>query len=592
MPAQSLRRALVVLVCLSAQVAVAQETQQPPAAPPQAAPPAPPEGQLELPAPPEDVPVAPQEKLGEISLEDWTRDDWTLVQPKVALLELDGYFRLRGDLLRKLDFDNDTQADLLDVGGEAQSRYPRLSDGQANFTSTNIRLRLEPTINVSEDIHLVATLDVLDNHVLGSTPNDPYGNEGVPVNVLADGQRPPRRGENAFEDSIVLKRAYARVTALNDQLELRFGRMPSHFGLGVLSNSGDCLDCDFGDVVDRIELSFKAAELLFIPAYDWVATGPTIQPFGSAGGQPIDAITWDDVEQYSLRVLRLDDPAEIKERVLAGERVFNYGLWIIYRRQFRDLPDSYYATTPVPGETAIPTRDVRRDANVFTGDLYLTLEWGEVTLAAETVAVWGSFKDTALGDTLDTTRVYQLGGALEAKWRFKGEYQGTALGLKAGGASGDSARYFGALDRAGSQRGGGDDNLNNFQFSPDYHVDLLMFRRIIGTVTDAWYVRPEVSHTFDNDVTGSFGAVYSQAIFKRSTPSAARQRDQSRSMGLELDAELAYGSDESPGGGAFRGALAGALLFPFGAFDNPNLPSDERGGSFAWTLLGRLYVTF
>ena len=30
------------------------------------------------------------------------------------------------------------------------------------------------------------------------------------------------------------------------------GRMPNHWGLGILANSGDCIDCDFGDSVDRL----------------------------------------------------------------------------------------------------------------------------------------------------------------------------------------------------------------------------------------------------------------------------------------------------------------------------------------------------
>jgi uncharacterized protein (TIGR04551 family) len=213
---------------------------------------------------------------------------------------------------------------------------------------------------------------------------------------------------------------------------------------------------------------------------------------------------------------------------------------------------------------------------------------GGFVLTSELVAIYGSFKDSLAEDS---TRVYQLGGAVEAKWKFGGEYKGTALGVRGGMATGDGAPNFGALDRSGTQRGpetgdANDDRLQNFQFSPDYHVDLLMFRRIVGTVTDAWYVRPEVSHTFDNDVTGSFAAIYSQAIFKRSTPGNAN------AMGLELDAELAYGSDESPSGAAFRGAFAGGLLFPFGAFKNLDLPAEEQGGSFAWTLQGRLYVTF
>ena len=46
-----------------------------------------------------------------------------------------------------------------------------------------MRFRIEPTFNVSEDIRLKAQIDVLDNVVLGSTPDGPYGDlaAGAPL---------------------------------------------------------------------------------------------------------------------------------------------------------------------------------------------------------------------------------------------------------------------------------------------------------------------------------------------------------------------------------------------------------------------------
>ena len=37
-----------------------------------------------------------------------------------------------------------------------------------------------------------------------------------------------------------------------------------------------------------------------------------------------------------------------------------------------------------------------------------------------------------------------------------------------------------------------DHTVDNFRFHPDYHIDQILFREIIGTVTDAIYVRPHV----------------------------------------------------------------------------------------------------
>jgi uncharacterized protein (TIGR04551 family) len=169
--------------------------------------------------------------------------------------------------------------------------------------------------------------------------------------------------------------------------------------------------------------------------------------------------------------------------------------------------------------------------------------------------------------------------------------------LKAGGASGDSAAGFGALEQAGTQRGanvtGADDyNLNNFQFSPDYHVDLILFRRLLGTVSDAWYVRPEVAYQFNERVNGALAAIYSQALFKRSTPAYAEGEPGEKPLGFEVNVHLDYESESLEGGGVVKTGLAYGFLFPLGAFKNRTLASEEQDPSFAQTLQARLFLSF
>jgi len=68
-------------------------------------------------------------------------------------------------------------------------------------------------------------------------------------------------------------------------------------------------------------------------------------------------------------------------------------------------------------------------------------------------------------------------------------------------------------------------------------------------------------------------------------------------MGLELDAEIAYGVgfwDRILNHG-LKAAVDFGMLFPFGAFRNNNqVDSNGLGLSpkFAWTLQGRIYLTF
>jgi uncharacterized protein (TIGR04551 family) len=532
----------------------------------------------------------PGKKPGDLDLDEWNRDDWMLLKPDISLIDLSGYFRMRADALRRLDFNNQSTG------------YPAASGNsdtrKADFNGTNIRLRLEPTINVSRDIQVVTTIDFLDNLILGSTPNSfPPGAGDTPIDVLSRSQVPPQAGSNSLNDSVVIKRAYGRVSALNEQLELRFGRMPDHWGLGMMTNSGDCLDCDFGDVVDRFALTFKAIGHIWVPMYDWVGSGPFYAPFGNAG-QTLDAANWDDTTQYSLRIMKVDHPDDIRHRVAQGSMVLNYGLWNIIRQQVRGVDSSYYdalagGTTEL-GTQVTPAQESRRNAKFFyTGNGYFKLHYGEFELGAEAAIVLGEFDDEEFDSK---TKVRQVGVAIEGLWKVDGKEQGTRLSVKAGGASGDSAPGFGVFNPT-TQRyqpsvGGLDNNIDNFQFSPDYHIDLLLFRHILGTVTDAWYIRPSLAHMFNDKVRGSLAAVYSQAMFSRSTPSAGGTEKAAKPLGLEFDAELSYGLGHKEKESPFGASFAGGLLFPFGGFDNALIPVDDQDKQFAWTLQLRAYISF
>ncbi|MEK7704121.1 MAG: hypothetical protein AAB426_04120, partial [Myxococcota bacterium] len=324
---------------------------------------------------------------------------------------------------------------------------------------------------------------------------------------------------------------------------------------------------------------------VFSPMYDWAATGPTNAPFAVTGVQPVDSVTKDDVNRFSLRIVHANDPEDIEDRVLRGEMVLNYGWWNALKTQDAGLSRAYYET--YQGDDAPADAYQRRDALIYTSDAYFRLYLGGVRVAGEAALHWGSFRDARLSDVTSApkTHIYQLGGALEASYRFGPAGKRAELTLKSGGASGDSTADFGALDAAGSQRGGTDDAIENFQFSPDYHIDLLLFRRLMGTVTDAWYVRPSLAYQFSPQLTGNLAAIYSQAIFKRSTP--GRQLP----LGLEVDSELAYGTSLGIGGSPLQASLAYGILFPFGALQNLQ-GTGAKNPKFAQTLQMRLYLVF
>jgi uncharacterized protein (TIGR04551 family) len=165
----------------------------------------------------------------------------------------------------------------------------------------------------------------------------------------------------------------------------------------------------------------------------------------------------------------------------------------------------------------------------------------------------------------------QFGAALETE--VGDEDNRFRAGLDAGFASGDEAPGFGAFVRPGqtAPQAGDidgpqanppfDNEVNNFRFHPDYHVDRILFREILGTVTDAIYLRPRVRYDLVTGIRGrltvALAGVVSFAAVPSSTPSG------SAPLGVEIDPTIAYQSDFG-----FEAALEQGTLFPLAGLDN------------------------
>jgi uncharacterized protein (TIGR04551 family) len=167
-------------------------------------------------------------------------------------------------------------------------------------------------------------------------------------------------------------------------------------------------------------------------------------------------------------------------------------------------------------------------------------------------------------------------------------------GLDGGYASGDPAPGFGAYpslgnampaagDLDGSQaRPPRDNRIDNFRFSPNYRIDRILFHQIIGTVTDAIYVRPHARARIVDIGPGTLGAsvavVGSWAVEPTSTPSGKR------ALGVELDSTLTY---RTPDG--FLATLAHGVFVPGAAFDNPTMHMPARTAQSIELLAGYLF---
>jgi uncharacterized protein (TIGR04551 family) len=465
-------------------------------------------------------------------------------------LEIDGYLRLRGEILHNLDLDRGATP-----SGEVLFPVP-IDDPQAQ-TLYEMDMRLRTDLAVYAPGGTVAVklrLDTLDNLALGSTPN------GAPSASTT---------QRALETAIRVRRAYGEV--LTPIGVLAAGRMGNHWGLGMLANGGDCADCDSGDAQDRIAFITPVAGHVWAASFDLTSSGPQIPRH--SGFRPVDITPVDDVRTVTFAVLNWLGDAPRMRRHRAGRTTFEYGAYVSHRWQDGDIPATY-----VPTATAItltPQQVMPRGFQATAVSVWARLQGPEFRVELEAAYLNASVAQSSLvpGVLLrDGVNSNQFGAALESD--FLDPNGPFTFGLDAGIASGDSAPGFGAYPRLGQAYGQPgdldgpqanipyDNSIDNFRFHPDYRIDRILFREIVGTVTDAFYFRPHVRYRAFDQPFGrlelSLFAVTSFAVEPTSTPGLDRP------LGLEIDPGLAYQSREG-----FAVALDYAVLVPFSGLDNP-----------------------
>lgn len=551
----------------------------------------------------------------DVYAEDW----WSFSRP---ILELHGFFRTRAELFHNFSLGR--------VDPEATALWARPADhsysewdgsqitprnvalcGNANYPAgkycqdktqagANMRFRLNPELHISDNLRILSQLDMLDNVVMGSTPegyaNTPNptaggGNTGywrtsssgyVPIAAFSSSQVEPTANQNSYRNSIAVKRVWGEyVTPIG---QVRFGRMPDHWGLGMVHNAGDTYDSDYQSTVDRIMLmtGVKPLDLYVGAAWDFAGEGATSARLSEQQGQPYDVAQNDDVSQYSLIVARRRNPTLQRLDLAQGDVVLNGGMYLSFRNQFlaNDNGSGGVGNTPFAGQNlGASNQDIRstysrRGYSAWIPDLWLQVLYKKFRFEAEAAAIAGSAETIPGGayrNDVDSTKngykLRQYGFTAQAE--LKAVEDRLRVNFGTGWASGDPESTSLTPGNAGFQAhpNGNKRTYSQFRFHPDHRVDLIMFRNILSRVQGAYYFRPAVDYDFSRNPNGQRLGGGAAVIWSRASEfiqAPAHKRD----LGVEIDLTIYYQSkdgalnDDPDKMGGFYTMIQYGVLFP------------------------------
>lgn len=505
-------------------------------------------------------------------------EDWT--ERELDILEIHGYFRLRPELYHKFSIRNDDalydrpQIQKVDqstaLGADCRDKGTRERCRNATLAGANMRFRLEPTLNISEEVRVKAQIDFLDNVMLGSTPRywQNWGSSGT--NTIEIGRiqgwdmGPPQPGQ-----AVVVRRVWGEVMTPLGQL--RFGRMGDHWGLGMLHNAGNGLNQDYGDTVDRIMFAAKINDWLIAPAWDFPNEGISAS---DASGRPFDISQLDDAYQLVGIVAYKHDREDQLAILKRGDWVINTGIHFTYRWQVlsfeADLEDTELDEDGEPSN-----QFYRRDMWAIVTDFWFQFLRDTFHFELEAAFIYGEvgnpLRNEEVFDNAEPLTLIQYGGVLQADYGLLSDQ--LRIGLEFGFASGDEdvegLRAPSNFDQANGEANG---EFMAFSFNPAYNTDLILYHHILGSVSQSYYFNAWLRYDFLKSAMGrklglQLDVTYSRAVWEKSTINNG-----SANLGVEINAQAMYVSEDH-----FHAGLQYGVLFPLGAFKGDWDPTPDDG---------------
>lgn len=476
---------------------------------------------------------------------------------QLFLLDMEGDFRFRAEVSQALDMG------LVPVPNK-YGIYPQVSEKKTGVReireSTDFRLRLRPVLHIGEIGDVLMVADLLDVQA------GQGGSSALADALHSQWAMPVPASVDSSLESAAVRMLWGRLHLFH-LLTVDVGRAPAAWGMGLVENDASNWDASGGDAVDTVTLAARLGMGFEVSAsLDWPLEGRSVAGAFAPWQESYDAGDLDDIWQWRLKVTHL-----------TGDKAKgNWIQWGLYNRiRFQDYSSlgsesPYEECGQYPWAPQFSCNELFwRDALVWTPDAWMagSLAVGEgrsLELEAELAGRYGTLGASRFltAESSDRT-VAGIGGALRAGFVMPR----LAIRLEGGGASGDrDSLAFGILDKPvigePDAAPGEDaavlhnDTVTSFALHPNHLVDLILYRRVIGAVTNSWYVKPSITGALwergDSYLKLTGSALYAMAFAAESTPGEASP--------LGVEADLALEARIT------RHALVhldGGVLFPF-----------------------------
>ena len=375
-----------------------------------------------------------------------------------------------------------------------------------------MKLHLEPVINIAETMEIHTKLSIFGNTAMGA---DNYEFDKKENGLLRDAQL-------SNSASIVFEGLWGVFDTPIGQLKV--GRMPFNWGLGILYNDGNKFNTlSSGNYLDRLQLTIPIMGFKIIPAFDLASTGL----LDKYHDYFIDASQKDDGFNVSLMfTMQEDDPAVLENKILNEKTVVEVGAMVMF--SWKGDTSGEWVKSDEKDGTVEPTGDHFVDPDkvyAYTGqsaklwklDAWLNLYYKFFAFKTELAFLTGSLGKIRLEDGRDKSVKTQMVG-WAADLGFRVIPKKFHIGLLTGIASPDDADYVqgdswntpgNSVNNSSTK---GDRTVENFRFNKDYNFNSALWNQFLGRFTAGYYASLTLTYFFLDDLKGYVGTTYSMAL--------------------------------------------------------------------------------